>query len=303
MALPAVLLKAKGALKTGSQVYNAGKSAKALQDSNISSVLALMPPALKLKIILSLVVTFFIIYMMCIPILMLIPKLDVMQGADSNYKRTNFSSGILNLTPEVLAEYYNLSEAAIVSPNTPDIDLASTEYETIDGFNEYIKTQVNSAGYGTRAAVVAAGIALIGDYIKATGKRLRYSQDGRQGENQEGIAKTNFYLDCSSFAWWAVYNGGFKQPSYPQTGSQTTWAQGKGYLKSVDAGQAGDFLINSGHIVMIIGSYDDGYYCAEFKGRAYGGLITQRSYSSLSLSGYSLIDMEDYYNNVDNVRG
>lgn len=302
MALPAILLKAKGAIKTGSQVYNAGKSAKALQNSNFQGVLALMPPALKLKITLSLVVVCFIIYMMCIPILMLIPKLDVMQGTDSSYKRTNFSSGILNLTPEVLAEYYSLSEAAIVSPNVPATDLASTEYENVDGFNQYIKSQVENAGYGTRAGVVAAGVALIGDYIKATGKRLRYSQDGRQGENKEGIANSNFYLDCSSFAWWAVYNGGFKQPSYPQTGSQKTWAQGKGYLKSVDAGQAGDFLVNAGHIVMIIGSYDNGYYCAEFKGKADGGLITKRDYSALSASGYSLIDMEDYYNNADNVR-
>ena len=134
----------------------------------------------------------------------------------------------------------------------------------------------------------------------------------RQAQAAEGIVNRNFYLDCSSFAWWTLYNGGFNWPKFkngtsvtPYTGDQQSWARENGYLKaSVNGAQAGDFLVRhsggNGHIIMVLGTYDNGYYCAEFKGTAYGGVITKRDYSELS--SYSLIDMESYYSNSSNVR-
>ena len=53
---------------------------------------------------------------------------------------------------------------------------------------------------------------------------------------------------------------------------------------------------------MIIGQYNDGYYCVEFSSPDKGGLITQRTYEDLHASNYSRIDMESYYNNPSNVR-
>ncbi len=199
--------------------------------------------------------------------------------------------------------YYVASESAYQSSNTPENDLASSEYGSVEAFNQHIKDNINAAGYGTREAVVTAGVSLVGDYILATGKRLRYSQSSRQGQDTEGIVNTDFYLDCSSFAWWAVYNAGFKTPSYPQTGTIGTWASENGYLQSgVSGGQGGDFLLSSGHIVLILGTYDGGYYCAEFSSRISGAKISKRSYSSLSADGYQLIDMTDYYNDSSNLR-
>lgn len=197
--------------------------------------------------------------------------------------------------------YYIASEAASQSSNNPATDLASTDYGSVEGFNQHIKDNVNAAGYGTREAVVAAGVSLVGDYILSTGKRLRYSQPLRQGQDTEGIVNQNFYLDCSSFAWWAVYNAGFKTPCYPQTGVMRSWASQNGYLQSgVNGGQGGDFLLSSGHIVLILGTYDGGYYCAEFSGSTSGAKISKRSYNGLS--GYQLIDMTDYYSNSSNLR-
>jgi len=214
------------------------------------------------------------------------------------------SSGLV-YSIEELDKYYELSQNAPKSNNKPYEDLADTDYRTVDEFNEHIKTSVEEAGYGTREGVVVAGVALIGDYIAATGKRLRYDQytslGGRQDSDKEGIVNENFFLDCSSFAWWAVYNGGFKLPSYPQTLSQMNWARGEGILKNdVSSGKPGDFLVNSGHIILIIGERENGYYCAEFTGWGTGGEITIRNMSSLS--SYQLIDMEKYYNDSSNVR-
>ena len=206
-----------------------------------------------------------------------------------------------------LEEYYVASSAATESTNKPAVDLAGTDYQTIAGFNSHIKSNVEAAGFGTREAVVAAGVSLIGDYTMATGKRLRYDQytslGGRQNSDEEGIVKENFFLDCSSFAWWALYNGGFKIPTYPFTGAQKSWAQSNGYAKDPTSleGQPGDFLVSDGHIVLILGNYDGGYYIAEFLNWGEGGRINKYGSGGFSLGGYTLIDMDGYYN-ASNVR-
>ena len=232
----------------------------------------------------------------------------IMQGVDPYFASASTNVGVdLNYDFE---EYFALSEEAFETPNNPSVDLSGTEFSDIDGFNQHIKDMVESAGYGTREAVVAAGVALIGDYIKTTGKRIRYNQlagdygipYGRQASDVEGIITDNFYLDCSSFAWWALYNGGFNMPSYPQTESQSSWSNSSGYSRTPGegVGQGGDFLVTYGHIILVIGNYDGGYYCAEENGWGIGGRITKHSYESLG--GYTLIDMTDYYNDSSNVR-
>ena len=204
-----------------------------------------------------------------------------------------------------MEEYYNLSNAAYETGNVPSADLASTEYKSVEGFNNHIKQTVCNAGYGTREGVIAAGISLIGDYIKATGKRLRYDQGGRQyfdGGDNSGIINEDFYLDCSSFAWWSLYNGGFKIPCWPYTGTQREWSNSNGYSKTPGpgVGQGGDYLVSSGHIILILGTYSDGYYCAEEAAWGTGAIISKRSFSGLG--GYTLIDMTGYYNNSSSVR-
>lgn len=224
----------------------------------------------------------------------------------------------INLSEEDLNDIYNISSSATVSVNTPSEDLKTSEFESVDNFNLFIKQNVEMAGYGSREGVVAAALSLVYGYTDSTGKRLRYSMDYRQVgadglANQEGIVNEDFYLDCSSFAMWALYNGGYNNPLQSNgqavtayTGSQITWASQAGMLTQIENGKPGDFLIRhqgtQGHIVMIIGQYNDGYYCVEFSSPEKGGLITQRTYDDLHASNYSRIDMESYYNNPSNVR-
>ncbi len=206
-------------------------------------------------------------------------------------------------TTEQLEEYVQLSDAAPVTNNWANADLSSTEYGSIEGLSQHIKDSVNNAGYGTRESVVAAGVSLIGDYIRATGKRARYDQAQRHPWEVEGIIRDNLYFDCSSFAWWALYNGGFKVPTHAYTGDQRSWANSNGYLKTPGpgVGQGGDFLISGGHIILIIGNYDGGYYVAHASSWTNGLKINKLDYNSARAS-YDVIDMTEYYNNSSNVR-
>lgn len=218
------------------------------------------------------------------------------------------SSGIYS--NDELEEYYQLSKAAVKTNTSVSADMAGTEYGSLDGFNAHIKKTINNAGYGTRQGVVAAGVSLIGDYIKATGKRIRYNQNagfcpgittGRQSAETEGVVD-NLYLDCSGFAWWTLYNAGFKIPCYPETSGIYSWARNAGYITDSRAGKAGDFAVTKGkgHVMLIVGTYDGGYYVAEETGCSEGGEINKRSYDSLS--NYAIINMDEYYNNPSNLR-
>lgn len=206
-------------------------------------------------------------------------------------------------TTEQLEEYVQLSNAASVTRNHASVDLASSEYGSIEAFNQHIKDNVNNAGYGTRQAVVAAGVSFVGDYIRSTGKRIRYDQRNRQQPSNEGIVNDNLYLDCSGFAWWSLYNAGFKLPCFAQTDYMYFWARGAGYVSDIRSGQAGDYLLTKGkgHIMLIIGTYEDGYYVAHAAGWSVGVKIDKIPYSYLS-GDYVVVNMEDYYNNSDNLR-
>lgn len=250
------------------------------------------------------VVAFFIII---IAPLVIIPaqfgNFHLLQSVDPAYASQIKTSVDLNYDYEAMLA---ASESAPISPNSPATDLASTEYKNVDGFNQHIKDCVETAGYGTRAGVVAAGKCLVSDYIDATGYRLRYSQSSRLDSHTEGITDDT-YMDCSSFAWWALYNGGFKIPeeSCCYTVPQLAWGLKTGIAtQEYTDGQPGDFLIydhgggNYGHARLIIGTYDDGYYIAEFSD---GGQISKTPFSGIP-SDYYLFHMDSYYSDSNNVR-
>lgn len=241
------------------------------------------------------------------------------QSVSANkYNAPDFNYEKLGLN--ALEIMHQTSANAPVSANIPAVDLGATSFKTVENFNQYIKDNVNAAGYGTRNGVIAAGLSLISGYNFATGKRLRYSQPERQVNAEtnnidaEGIVNADFYLDCSSFAWWALYTGGFKTPLFSSgnntqayTGDQINWAKETGSLKPFEEGRAGDFLIRhvtqaNAHIVMIVGKDETGYYCAEFSSPDNGAQITKKTFTDLNNNGYNLIDMDAYYSNSNNVR-
>lgn len=281
------------------------KSNKNQEGSNVNNAISIALSFSKIKIFMILIPVISILIVLLVITVSFANDISQMQMVDPHAGDKSSVVGDVVYDEATLEEYYNKSEEAYESPSMPSSDLAGTEFQSIVGFNQHIKDTVEKAGYGTRQGVVAAGMSLVGDYIKYTGKRLRYDQGGRQyfdGGNNEGIINEDFYLDCSSFAWWALYNGGFNIPCWPYTGSQREWSDSNGYSRTPGpgVGQGGDYLVSSGHIVFIVGTYDGGYYCAEESAWGTGAIISKRSYEGLG--SYTLIDMTDYYNNSANVR-
>ncbi len=228
-------------------------------------------------------------------------KLDVMQLVDPY---NSVSIGVdLNYD---LEEYYDLSNAATESSGNPSSDFRGTDVGSVSAFNQHIIDSVEAAGYGTRQGVVAAGMALVGDYIKYTGHRVMYDQSTRQATSTSGIVDENYLaLDCSGFVFWSLYNGGFYVPddlAVVQTDYIYAWSNSRGYSSAIKGGQPGDFLVTmgKGHIILIVGTYASGYWCLEEMGWGVGAEVTKREYSDLS--SYVRIDMTNYYNDSSNVR-
>ena len=208
-------------------------------------------------------------------------------------------------------EYVSLTDSAIISSGNPSADLSTTDIKSVSSFNQHIKDSVCKAGFGTRAGVVAAGMSMLGDYIKYTGKRVKYHLGNRNGIDAQtsdtiGIGNENHLaMDCSGFTFWALYNGGFNLPSdlpAVQTSDIKPWSDKNGFTKDVKSAQPGDLMITSGHIIMIVGKYSDGYYVAEEAGYDAAGIIRKRDFDNLESNGYSTIDLTNYFNNKSNIR-
>lgn len=181
---------------------------------------------------------------------------------------------------------------------------------TLEEFNALIESNVNQAGYGTRAGVVAAAVTLIAELGNNYGVKVPYYWGGGHFDgvvvgalDTWGTTKCHTYanntsynycgLDCSGFVSWAVKNGGFN------IGPTTNYAvnlQGvrKVTLSNKPVMQPGDLLESKGHVVLIIGVEEStgNYVCAEASGNSSGVLFTRRPFKS---SGYWGVDMEGFY--------
>ena len=180
--------------------------------------------------------------------------------------------------------------------------LADSSFKNVDGFNEFIKSNVEKAGFGTREGVVAAAMALCYELPKETGSRYFYTSPGNLTHNgmslHEGITEST-YMDCREFVQWALYNGGFKATEL----GYIDGIKSMGTIKSnVRDAQPGDIFSTDGpgHIWLVVAVDENGYYAAE---EYSGAEINYYTWDS-ALNGYSadLYDMSSYYDNPDNVR-
>lgn len=190
---------------------------------------------------------------------------------------------------------------------------------SLDEFNSLIAQNVEKAGSGTRAGVVAAAVTLIAELGNNYNVKVPYFWGGGHESAINDYAKANWGssscytyansqsynycgLDCSGFVPWAIRNGGFNM----------SWARLAGDFQNISGAkrvslsnsavlQPGDLLESSGHIVLVVG-VDEGssqYICAEAAGNKDGVLFTRRAFNS---SGYWGVNMDGYYNNSSNVR-
>lgn len=181
---------------------------------------------------------------------------------------------------------------------------------SLEEFNSLIESNVEKAGYGTRAGVVAAAVTLIGELGNNYNVKVPYFWGGGHFDgvvvgalNTWGTTQCHTYanntsynycgLDCSGFVSWAVKNGGFS------IGSTTNYARTLPNVRKVTLSNSavmepGDLLESDGHVILIIGIEEStgNYICAEASGNSAGVLFTRRPFNC---SGYWGVDMEGFY--------
>ena len=191
---------------------------------------------------------------------------------------------------------------------------------SLEEFNKLIADNVDDAGFGTRAGVVAAAVTLIGELGDNYGVKVPYYWGG--GHYDGVIIGAHHYwgsdpdcttyannqtydycgLDCSGFVPWAIKNGGFGMNQMLAGDFKDVKGAEKVTLKSNQAVlQPGDLLESEGHIVLVVGIDEDAnqYICAEASGNQAGVLFTRRSFKD---SGYWGVNMDGYYANSANIR-
>lgn len=191
---------------------------------------------------------------------------------------------------------------------------------SLEEFNKLIADNVDDAGFGTRAGVVAAAVTLIGELGDNYGVRVPYYWGG--GHYDGVIIGAHHYwgsdpdcttyannqtydycgLDCSGFVPWAIKNGGFGMNQMLAGDFKDIKGAEKVTLKSNQAVlQPGDLLESEGHIVLVVGIDEDTneYICAEAAGNQYGVLFMRRPFKP---SGYWGVNMDGYYGNSANIR-
>lgn len=170
--------------------------------------------------------------------------------------------------------------------------------------NDYIDSEVDKAGYGTGAGVAAAGQALT-YWLEKQGYYLQYRWGGGHGSNFVGVnpnwgsndfgcdSKGRCYngMDCSGFVSWAI-----RTACSVDYGSKTTYDMKHGPSISVEKAQPGDLMLNSvSHVRLVLKNNGDGTVIVAEESGGNGGLIFSQQSTS---SGYSFIDMSDYYSKI-----
>lgn len=206
---------------------------------------------------------------------------------------------------------YTLSSSGDQILHTSIDSFLASNGSSLEEFNNLITSNVNDAGFGTRAGVVAAAVTLIGELGDNYNVKVPYFWGGGHGRVADGVvanwgsnechtyANGTSYnycgLDCSGFVSWAIYNGGYNM--YPMSsGSFSNLAGAKRVsLKNSAVLQPGDLLDSNGHVILVVDIDEESkeYICAEASGNTTGVLFSRHPFN---LSGYWGVDLEGFYN-------
>ena len=205
---------------------------------------------------------------------------------------------------------------------------------SVEAFNEYILSNILSAGVGTRDAAVVTAVSLVGGLYQYYGVRLPYTLCGQHyctdmmsGGVNVNRSGTSFYgadpnwgstisnnsngtytyyyngslatytrygPDCSGFISWVLHNAGFNATVL---GADTQGNLGTKYaLEGTQVGEPGDLLWHEGHIMMIVGVDTNAkvYYIAHASSGSQGVKINTVSFTS---PGDYAVDMTKWYEN------
>lgn len=190
---------------------------------------------------------------------------------------------------------YNLKHEGLSVLNRA---LTTTE---VNNLNTYIDNEINKAGYGTGAAVAAAGQALTYG-LEQLGYYLQYRWGGGHGQSFVGVnpnwGSSNFGcdvkgrcyngMDCSGFVSWAI-----RTACTPTYGSNTTHSMKHGPSIDISKAKPGDLMLDAdSHVRLVIKNNDDGTVIVAEESGGSSGLIFSKQTTE---SGYEFIDMSNYY--------
>ena len=229
------------------------------------------------------------------------------------FNQATCSSGTINY-----GDYTLDSSGDVILHESLDSFL-SKQGTSLEEFNSLIEANVEAAGYGTRAGVVAAAVTLISELGDNYDVKLPYFWGGGHGDGVNVYAKANWGssqchthannqdynycgLDCSGFAAWAIKNGGFNIGPTGAGSFKNISGMNRVSLSSSSAVlEPGDLMSSDGHVVVIV-QVDEAnkqYICAEASGNNEGIWFTKRSFAP---SGYYGLDLTEFYENSNNVR-
>ncbi len=195
-----------------------------------------------------------------------------------------------------------------------------TKGTSVDELNNFIRTNVQNNGVGTREGVVTAAVSLVNYLYDGAGVRIPYYWGGNYqfvginpsfgGYTSPSSSDTNTYyydgFDCSGFASWAIRNGGYNFSRLTTSDFHNKFAGDSCNITDKNCvGQPGD-LINSKscHVQMIV-SVDEAsgkYYIVESAGGY--GLIMHAWNMHTSNCGSTetrILHLDNFYNNKANV--
>lgn len=246
----------------------------------------------------------------------------------------------LGYTYENILKYYygediNLTSNRATVINDLDVKLTSNAHEikenlstflnyngsSINEMNNFIKSNVENNGAGTRDGVITAAVSFINYLYDNYNVKLPYYWGGKY--NQLGVdpnfgdyspsvpsrtGNVSYYksFDCSGFINWTIRNGGynFSPASTSSIDSYFTDDVKCDIRNASCVGEPGD-LINmpNGHVVMIIFVDNDSqkYIIAE-SGNSGVALTEQKMHTPFSSNSVtSIISMNSFYNNENNI--
>ncbi len=204
--------------------------------------------------------------------------------------------------------------------NTPINDFLSSNGSSLDQYNDFIQTNVQNIGFGTRAGVVTAAVSLVNFLYDNFNAKLPYYWGGQAqqyglpatiGTNQTSAISPGGHVyyyrsfDCSGFVSWAIKNGGYKISRLTTHGFDSSFSSDSCDIGDTNCiGQPGD-LINSAscHVQMIV-SVDEAngkYYVVESTGE---GVIMRQwgmHQGNCSSGPTKILHMDNYYNNQNNI--
>ena len=211
---------------------------------------------------------------------------------------------------------YQLSTDNASILHQPLSSFLQSQGTSLEAFNQLISNNVQKAGYGTRAGVVAAAVTLIAELSNKYNVRVPYFWGGGHEQTYTlasgnwGSSSCHTYangqdynycgLDCSGFVGWAIYNGGFRDVTTLADSYVNVSGARHVNLSNSAVLQPGDLLYSSAHVILIIGVDNDNaqYICAEAAGNASGVIFSRHSFTT---SKYSGVDLTGFYDN--NKRG